>query len=272
MKLKNYQDIWRKPVYLPYLQPPLTEELLAKGEAQLGYKLPIELIELLKIQNGGYIRYHLPQTPVEMIYGLGDYFPSMLMDFNWQEVSDYVSFELEGLIPFDGDGHWFMCLDYREDATAPKVSSIDIECDGQTVIADSFADYLSMLRLEIRDELVVYAQSSLDDAVVNVSKALNIVFGSPDNFSHGYNQYRGEYKKEHIWLSPNLVPAGFVRKDDLRYEELKSKMSSNALQYPELPQNAVILFMYETSLLKEVEHRLLLAGLQVKKLVDEVGL
>ena len=37
-----------------YNHPPLTDEMVAQAEARLGVRLPPELIELLRIQNGGY--------------------------------------------------------------------------------------------------------------------------------------------------------------------------------------------------------------------------
>ncbi len=41
---------------MPCVQPPLTDQMVMDAEKQLGYKLPTTLIELLKIQNGGYLR------------------------------------------------------------------------------------------------------------------------------------------------------------------------------------------------------------------------
>lgn len=43
------KTIWRVPAYLPYLQPPLTEQALSRAEAEIGFKLPKEYIELLRI-------------------------------------------------------------------------------------------------------------------------------------------------------------------------------------------------------------------------------
>jgi hypothetical protein len=37
-----------------YKHPPLTDDMLAKAEAILGVHLPLELIALLRAQNGGY--------------------------------------------------------------------------------------------------------------------------------------------------------------------------------------------------------------------------
>src|SRR3974390_343838 len=104
--------IWKVPVYLPYLQPPMTEEALADAERYVGHRLPNSYIALLRVQNGGYIRYTLPGSVHSQIRGIGPYYPS-LTGFDWREAQEYVSYELQGLIPFDGDGHWYLCLDYR---------------------------------------------------------------------------------------------------------------------------------------------------------------
>jgi hypothetical protein len=96
---------------------------------------------LLRAQNGGYIRYTLPDpdsvhTQIYGIYGIGPHFPS-LTGFDSDDCRDYVSFELDGLIPFDGDGHWRLRLDYRGDRSIPAVTYVDVECDNEHEIATS---------------------------------------------------------------------------------------------------------------------------------------
>ena len=41
-------DLWRVPVYLPYLQPALTERAIASAEKKLAVKLPGAYLELLR--------------------------------------------------------------------------------------------------------------------------------------------------------------------------------------------------------------------------------
>ena len=50
----NPGKIWSVPVYLPYLQPPLTAAMVAEAEDKIGRKLPAEYLALLEAQNGGY--------------------------------------------------------------------------------------------------------------------------------------------------------------------------------------------------------------------------
>jgi hypothetical protein len=170
--------IWRVPAYLPYLQPQLTEEAIASAEEVLGYKLPTEFLDLLWKQNGGYMRYSLPETVHDSIAGIGPHFPS-LTGFDWDEDQEYVSFPLHGLVPFDGDGHWFVCLDYRREPTTPSVAYVDVECDRQSEIADSFQAYLSLLRIDTGDEFVLEKVEDIETLKSKLSKALAINFDPP---------------------------------------------------------------------------------------------
>jgi hypothetical protein len=119
--------IWRTPAYLPYLQPPLTDKAVASAEKQIGYRLPADFLNLLKKQNGGYIRFSLPEMVHDSIAGIGPHFPS-LTGFDWDESQGHVSYSLRVLVPFDGDGHWHLCLDYRQNSASPSIPHADIEC------------------------------------------------------------------------------------------------------------------------------------------------
>jgi hypothetical protein len=236
--------IWQIPVYLPYLQPPLTEAAVAAAENQIGYRLPAEFLGLLKRQNGGYIRFGLPDMIHDKIAGIGPYFPS-LIQFDWSEVQDRVSFRLQGLVPFDGDGHWFVCIDYREDEEAPSITYADVECDHQSTIANSFAGYLKMLRIDTRDKLVLPKVSDIQAVISSLSTALNASFFPPSATDHGYPEHRArlgsEVRPRWIWISPNTVPRGFVRPGDRRYAELKELMPGLGERFPELPAQSYLL-------------------------------
>ncbi|MFH6993197.1 SMI1/KNR4 family protein [Flavobacterium sp. FlaQc-48] len=270
MTLKNLQNIWRAPKYLPYLQPQLTNEILENAESQIGFKLPHELVEILKFQNGGYLRYKLPESPHEIINGIGPYFPS-LINFDWEESKEYVSFELDGLIPLDGDGHWYICLDYRENKKSPKISFIDIECDHQDVIANSFKEYLELLELDVENELVIETKNSIEELARQLENILEITFEEPNYFNSGYANYRSAYKEKWLWLTPNKVPQGFVREDDKRYDELKDQMDIFSLQYPEINENALFLELSEESLNDELVKKLREHDIKVTLLTEIMG-
>ena len=98
MNANELANIWRKPIYLPYLQDPLTPEVLRAAEEELGRTLPRELVMMLGVQNGGYLRYELEGYPLDAISGIGEAHPS-LTRFSWGEERECVSFELDGLLP-----------------------------------------------------------------------------------------------------------------------------------------------------------------------------
>jgi SMI1 / KNR4 family (SUKH-1) len=236
--------IWQVPVYLPYLQPALTDDAVRSAEVQISYPLPREYLDLLRKQNGGYIRYCLPENVHSMIAGIGPHFPS-LTAFDWEECQEQVSYPLHGLVPFDGDGHWHICLDYRKNSRSPAITLADIECDEETRIADSFAAYLALLRIRVEDEYVVEAVSDLDKVKTDLSRLLGVPFDPPDTRAHGYPTERARFGTEQnpqwLWISPNTVPRGFVRENDRRYLELKDLMPGFARRFPELLASSYIL-------------------------------
>lgn len=237
--------IWQVPAYLPYLQPPLTNEAVALAEERIGHKLPAEYLDLLRMQNGGYIRFSLPDMPHRMIAGIGPNFPS-LTEVSWDDLQEDVSFPLQGLVPFDGDGHWHLCLDYRENSETPSVTYADVEVDCQSRIADSFADYLSRLQIDVGDdEYVLEGVPDIETVKEKLSASLGVSFDPPDSWDHGYPTHRARLGSvddpEWVWISPNDVPRGFVRSNYSRYEELKDIMPGCAARFPELPPDSYIL-------------------------------
>ena len=233
--------IWQVPAYLPYLQPPLTDAAVAAAERQIGNKLPAEYLELLRKQNGGYIRLSLPEMVHDVIAGIGPHFPS-LTGYELADCQEYVSYSLKGLVPFDGDGHWYLCLDYRKNPDSPAVSHIDIELDLEGEVARSFADYLAMLRIDVEDEeneFVLEAVADVEAVKAALATSLGVTFDATDTWAHGYAIHRAKMGTDSdpqwLWLTPNLVPRGFARPDEARYAELKDLMPGNAPRFPELP-------------------------------------
>lgn len=269
--MKDYRYIWKKPIYLPYLQPELTAERIQEAEEILGYKLPVELIELLKVQNGGYIRMRLEQDSMNgLIYGIGPYFPSML-HVDWSEYKDCVSFELEGLIPFDGDGHWYLCLDYRNDQSIPEITYIDTETDYESSIATSFGDYLSQLKLFVEDEQVICTQKSIKEICQILENFLGAKFDEPNKFDHGFDQYKMQLKDGWIWLSANQVLKGFVRMDHPRYLDLIELSAEKALRFPELPEGNLIIRFSNQSIENRVLEMFKVKAIEIKPLEEMIG-
>lgn len=233
MKKDVINTLWRVPKYLPYVQPNLTDDILDNAEKKIGYMLPKEYVDILKIQNGGYIRFKLPETLNEQIYGIGPFFPS-LTDYDWTDYEGTVGFELTGLVPFDGDGHWFLCLDYRHNITQPEITLIDTESDYEKPIAKTFQEYLKLLEIDALNEFVIETNITIEELVTKISTLADIKFEKPDSFANGYPIYRSKYNDSWVWISPNKVPSGFIRESEDRYEELKSQMLPTSLRHPEI--------------------------------------
>jgi hypothetical protein len=237
---KNLKNIWRVPKYLPYVQPTLTEKIIKEAETKMGYKLPREYLELLTIQNGGYIKYTIEDTPHSQISGIGPHYPS-ITNFEWLREYEGLSFEIEGLFPFDGDGHWNICLDYRKNKDEPEVTYIDTEVDFEKPIAKNFKEYIDKLFIETENQFVIETNDPITETLRLVSLSIGNDFGQPDLLAHGYPIYGNKCKESWIWVSPNKVPSGFIRQGEDRYEELKGQMEIQSVQFSEVDENYLLI-------------------------------
>jgi hypothetical protein len=241
--------IWRVPAYLPYLQPPLTSAAVAQVEDDLGVSLPDAYLTLLREQNGGYVRLCFADADIvhTQIWGIGPYFPNIAPSGWWREIitSGVGGGLLAGkqlLVPFDGDGHWFLCFDYRKNGekAGPSVTYIDLEGGYEREVAPSFSSFLGMLTLAVdANALGIHGVDGLESVVHDLNAALGVEFDMLSNREHGYPVYRwplgNATVKNWAWLSPNCVPRGFVRESDARYPELAGLRPGMALRFPEYP-------------------------------------
>lgn len=255
--------VWSVPAYLPYIQPDLTDEAVVNAESTIGYKLPNEYIALLRVQNGGYIRFTLPDIDADhrVIAGIGPRYPSLTDEF------DHC---VQGIVEFDGDGHWLLGLDYREDSTEPSVTFIDFEYDKQSTVADSFAGYLSQLRLSVgEEEYVVFCDP--ESVASHIGRYLNVTFETPDSWAHGYPVWRFgraiEGIPHWIWIGPNSVPRTFARREDSGIARLDACMKGEADRFPGVPSAACILNATE-SLIADVLEACEQSGLAYRPLRD----
>ena len=138
-----------------YEHPSLTDEAIEAAQALLGVRLPVELLALLRIQNGGYTQgfahfmtqpttWAKDHVPLEDLAGiLAPEHPSPMNLVRTPEMT------IEwGLPPnqvlLSGDGHYWITLDYRN-GPAPSVAWIDVECGEDIQIAPSFSAFLEGL-------------------------------------------------------------------------------------------------------------------------------
>jgi hypothetical protein len=70
---------WRVPAYLPHVQPPLTDLVVADAHRRLGFTLPAAYLDALRDQNGGSLRYGVRGLEiVDEVWGIGPRWPSIL--------------------------------------------------------------------------------------------------------------------------------------------------------------------------------------------------
>ena len=238
--------VWRVPAYLPYLQPSLDAEAVSAAQQQLGVVLPDSYLALLRQQNGGYVRYTLNSSdvPHSMIWGIGPNFPSITdyqeqLDPETAETGAWVPANSERLVPFDGDGHWYLCLDYR-DNLSPSVAFVDVELEQDRQIAPSFDSFLQALRPDAPRACIGILQDASFERLAEVlGIALGARFEDQGDESHGYSVARAALGSAAapawVWISPNLVPRGFIRRSDRRYAELAGSLPGLGLRAPEHP-------------------------------------
>lgn len=256
--MQSLKNFWETPIYLPYLHESLTDKMIKDFEQKIGYKLPASLIELLKIQNGGYVRYSLPETPPMQLWGIGKKYPSLTVLANELDEEEYgeFSFSLEGLIAFDGDGHYYLCLDYRENKDNPQVSYIDIECDEEEIIADNFDEFLNMLTLKTDDLYVIKSELPLSEVVQLFENVLKIKFDEPDFFDYGYENYQAKFGGDWLFLSPNKVPLAFAREGENNFNLLENYKDKTTSRFPEINTNYSILIFYKKELFSSLKEKL----------------
>ena len=251
------KDIWRVPAGM--FQPPLTPDLVAEAEREIGYRLPHEYLDLLNVQNGGAIRYCHPDAGSGMICGIGPRVPS-ITTFSWRDsgYQEMVDFELEGLVPFDGDST-FVCLDFRRDANHPSVTYVHPEGGYQNQLAASFHDYLDQLVLDVEGiDYVIPHVGDIDELLTGFEERLGGKFTrtQPDAIGYGdYQMFVGggptarllmgmvgwDQTPQSIWISANRVPSTLVHADDPQAEDQPESAQGDAFQFPELPEASYLI-------------------------------
>jgi hypothetical protein len=235
-------EIWRVPAFLPYVQPELTETIIEEAEEKLRVKLPNAYLDLMRIQNGGMVRCCLPESCHERIGGIGPRWPSILTSEVSEEWGE-VSYDINGLISFDGDGHWHLCLDYREGRTDPCVTYVDIECDSQHKVADSFEAFLKLLQPVPPDyQFVLLGLQDIKPLKKAIEVAVGAKFDPRRGGNHGYKRHivaktEGETNNS-IWMSANTCRSGFVPREDYYYKEVKDMFPEDAVRFPDFPAGA----------------------------------
>ena len=144
-----------------FKHPQLTDEMISIAENILKVKLPTLLLDLLKIQNGGYTKgFAYPMTvkttwaenrvPLSELFGI---VTDKTIE-TAQNILDSAYMTKEWGLPekqvlLIGDGHWWITLDYRN-GDNPNVRWVDVECNEDILVADNFDNFINGLVSEDR--------------------------------------------------------------------------------------------------------------------------
>lgn len=141
------------------VQPPLTNEMVARAEQLLGVTLPHAYLALLRVQNGGYTAHAYQahpapeptswatdHVPFDSMFGIGETDEGILH-------TAYLLDEWgmpDGLVLLTGDGHWWIALDYRRSGPTgpPSVVWYDNEVDEDIQLAQDFNTFVQALQSE----------------------------------------------------------------------------------------------------------------------------
>lgn len=139
-----------------YNHPPLTTEMVAEAERQLGVRLPSEYIALLRVQNGGYTRrfaypmnrptlWAADHVPLHSLFGIvtdREHRTALNILHTAYLVREWELPPRQVLIA--GDGHWWISLDYRA-GDVPSVAWLAIDHGEDIQLAPTFGAFLEGL-------------------------------------------------------------------------------------------------------------------------------
>jgi hypothetical protein len=138
---------------------PLTPADVVRAESVLGVRLPSEYVELLQVQNGGYISHDFDAFPTTAPTSWADdhvWFRTLAgigPADSWPSVTMSAALAAEwgmpgGLVLLGGDGHFWIALDYRDRAPVadPSVVWFDTEVGEDLTLAPSFRAFIEGLR------------------------------------------------------------------------------------------------------------------------------
>lgn len=274
----NSLSIWNVPALLSSLQPELTSAAIAAVEAKLGIGLPAALVAVLQEQNGGYLRRTLPDTGHRMIWGIGprgnsigDNYWWELLDHpgDWYPADGWLPQNPRRLVPFDSDGHWYLCLDYRNGGDRePRITWFDLDEQEERAVAKNMPAFLTMLTAQDETKLGWVITESLAECAAR----LDGIFEHPSepresDDLYGYPFFRWFREDGWVQLAPNRVKRGFIsRQDEATYQELKDLLPGEALRFPEHPQAAMIIHCGNQAMTDSVQAALTQEGFDVRRL------
>lgn len=142
--------------------PPLTDELLANAEAELGVRLPRSYVDALRIRNGGRTVGSLIPLPDQQVpEHLAPY-----VDYGYIHVDSIAGIGQDGsgehdilgtpesiaewslpagLVLLDGDGHTWTAFDFRVESDDPPIVFVESDSGDTLLVAANFAELFTSL-------------------------------------------------------------------------------------------------------------------------------
>ncbi|MDQ0232616.1 hypothetical protein J2S19_003938 [Metabacillus malikii] len=160
------ESIWQKDNDYGKLET-LTDVMIEIAEEKLKVKLPNSYINILKQQNGGYIKFNahpsdIPTSWAEDHVNVDHFFGIGLGKEKGILESEYLIKEWdlpENVVIISGDGHSWIALDYRSRKTEPSVILIDIDEEQVFELAPNFDSFLNGLY----EESIDFEEECTDD-------------------------------------------------------------------------------------------------------------
>lgn len=200
------ESIWQEDDEYYKLEP-LTDKDVERAEEILRIKLPKSYINLLKVQNGGYINYDsfpsdIPTSwaddhiNVDHILGIGEE--------NGILESGYLIQEWglpKNIVLVSGSGHSWVAFDYRSTKEEPPVIYIDMDFGQIIELAPNFETFLNGLcveEIELEDSYFVqdakhWTEDNLDTALSTTNEqeitlAMNYLYENTKGNEHFIEQ------------------------------------------------------------------------------------
>ncbi|HLR43272.1 MAG TPA: SMI1/KNR4 family protein [Pseudogracilibacillus sp.] len=130
--------------------PPFNDKTIHIVEEKLQLSLPVDYIELMKMQNGGRLHRNLFKLDDKEIF-IDELFGISTNEAEGILTSIYMREEWglpENIILLSGDGHSWVFLDYRKSVLEPSVSYLDQEAEKDYMLAASFTDFMHGLSVD----------------------------------------------------------------------------------------------------------------------------
>ncbi|ANC77422.1 hypothetical protein ABE65_011655 [Fictibacillus phosphorivorans] len=203
-------NLWRLDIDEDmYKLSSLTKEMITYAENLFDVFLPVEYLQILSIQNGGYLLHDTYSSnssieiQIDHLLGIGRNIGILDTPYFQEEWN-----LPKGLILIGGDGHEWVALDYRYCRTSPPIVYINSEEETITTIAASFNEFLTNLN-EPKDTILKLTESYSSDQNFYHQVDELMKHGTPISIDQFFsktistNKIHIKYMVDKMWRHPN---------------------------------------------------------------------